>query len=151
MLRPHPYVLVVDDSSDGREMLAEYLTFRGFEVVEAADGQAALTLARERPPAVILMDLQMPGLDGWKATQELKADPATKDILVIALTAHALQPDEGIARRAGCDGFITKPYDITAVADAVAEVVRHAPSGLIAIDALKQAGGRSRRRKLAEN
>jgi CheY-like chemotaxis protein len=83
------------------------------------------------------MDLQMPGLDGWQATRLLKSDPATQDIVVIAITAHALTPDEGIARAAGCDGFIAKPYDITAVADAVGEVLTSRQRGLLAIDALR--------------
>src|SRR6266851_4674989 len=116
-----PYVLVVDDAPDGREMLTEYLTFRGLEVIEVPDGGAALTQARTRRPAVILMDLQMPGLDGWEATRQLKAHPDTKDIIVIAVTAHALTPDEGIARQAGCDAFIAKPFDIRKVGDAITE------------------------------
>ena len=118
-------------------MLSEYLTFRGFDVVAAADGDAALAQARSRRPALILMDLQMAGMSGWDATRQLRADPATQDIIVIAVTAHALQPDEGIARRAGCDGFISKPYDITKVGNAVGEVLRHGRRGLAAIDALQ--------------
>src|SRR5437762_1697383 len=93
-------VLIVDDSPDGREMLAEYLTFRGFEVIEAVNGEDALTHARTRHPTVILMDLQMPGIGGWEATRQLKADATTRDIIVIAVTAHALTPDETIARQA---------------------------------------------------
>jgi two-component system cell cycle response regulator DivK len=120
-------VLIVDDSPDGREMLAEYLTFRGFAVLVAANGEEALTQARTHHPAVILMDLQMPGIGGWEATRQLKADPATEDIIVIAVTARAFTPDEAIARQAGCDRFIAKPYDIIAVADAVAAALRTRP------------------------
>lgn len=138
MTTAKPYILVVDDSSDGREMLAEYLTFRGFSVVEAANGETAIDLVHKRRPAVILMDLQMPGIGGWDATRQLKANPATKDIIVIALTAHALAPDEGIARQAGCDAFIAKPYDITAVADALGEVLVRGRNGLVALDQLNQ-------------
>jgi two-component system cell cycle response regulator DivK len=130
-------VLIVDDSPDGREMLAEYLTFRGFEVIEAVNGEEALAQARTRHPAVVLMDLQMPGMGGWEATRQLKADPATTDIIVIAVTAHALTPDEAIARQAGCDGFISKPYDIKAVADALGEVLQRGRSGLVELDGLK--------------
>jgi len=101
--RSRPYVLVVDDSPDGREMLHEYLTFRGLNVVAVASGEAALTQAFQAPPALILMDLQMPGITGWEATRQLKAHPDTKDVIVIALSAHALAPDERIAREAGCD------------------------------------------------
>jgi two-component system, cell cycle response regulator DivK len=138
MTTAKPYILVVDDSSDGREMLAEYLTFRGFCVVEAANGEAALDLVHKRCPAVILMDLQMPGIGGWDATRQLKADPVTKDIIVIALTARALATDEGTARQAGCDAFIAKPYDITAVADAMSEVLAQGRNGLVAVDQLNQ-------------
>ena len=114
-----PYILIVDDFPDGREMLAEYLAFRGMTAVTSCDGEEALKVARERPPAVVLMDLTMPGMDGWEATRQLKADPITRDAIVIALTAHALAPDEGTARQAGCDGFIAKPYDLEALGNAL--------------------------------
>ena len=130
-------VLIVDDSPDGREMLTEYLTFRGFAVIEATNGEEALVQARVRHPTVVLMDLQMPGIGGWEATRQLKADPITRDIIVIAVTAHALTPAETIARHAGCDGFISKPYDIKAVADALGEVLRRGRSGLVELDGLK--------------
>jgi len=133
-----PYILVVDDSSDGREMLAEYLTFRGLSVIEAANGETAIDLVHERRPALILMDLQMPGIGGWDATRQLKANPATRDIIVIAMTARVLTPDEGIARQAGCDAFVAKPYDITAVADAIIEVLERGRDGLAALDQLNQ-------------
>jgi CheY-like chemotaxis protein len=125
-----PYVLVVDDSQDGREMLTEYLQFRGFEVMASSDGEAALSQAFSQPPAIILMDLQMPGLTGWDATRRLKAHPATKDIVIIALTAHALAPDEGIARQAGCDAFIPKPFDIVKVGDVVQAVLQRGRAAL---------------------
>ena len=130
------YVLVVDDHTDSREMLAEYLTFRGFEVIAAATGEAALTQASTRRPGVILMDLEMPGTDGWDATRQLKAHADTHDIIVVAITAHALKPDEGIARQAGCDGFIAKPFDLRAVGTAIAAVMQHGRAGLVAIEAL---------------
>jgi len=138
MTTAKPYILVVDDSSDGREMLAQYLTFRGFFVVEAANGETALDLVHKRRPAVILMDLQMPGIGGWDATRQIKANPATKDIIVIALTARALAPEEGIARQAGCDAFIVKPFDITALGDAVGEVLVRGRHGLVALDQMNQ-------------
>jgi len=138
MTTAKPYILVVDDSSDGREMLAQYLTFRGFFVVEAANGETAIDLVHKRRPAVILMDLQMPGIGGWDATRQIKANPATKDIIVIAVTARALAPEEGIARQAGCDAFIAKPFDITALGDAVGEVLVRGRHGLVALDQLNQ-------------
>jgi two-component system cell cycle response regulator DivK len=127
---PEPYVLIVDDFPDGREMLAEYLAFRGMAAVTSCDGADALSVARERPPAVVLMDLTMPGMDGWEATRQLKADPRTKDAIVIALTAHALAPDEGTARRAGCDGFVAKPYDLAALGDALERLLAQGRSAL---------------------
>jgi two-component system cell cycle response regulator DivK len=131
-----PYILLVEDDADGREMLAEYLQFRGFKVVAAADGKTWIAHARSRRPALILMDLQMPGMTGWEATRRLKAHPDTKDIIVIAMTAHAMVPDEGVARQAGCDGFIPKPFDITAVGDAISDVVRRGRAGLAAVNRL---------------
>jgi two-component system cell cycle response regulator DivK len=133
-----PYILVVDDSLDGREMLAEYLSFRGLEVVTAGDGETAIQQAQSRRPALILMDLQMPGITGWEATRRLKAHADTKDIIIVALTAHAMTPDEGIARQAGCDAFVPKPFDIKAVGDAVVEVVTRGRPGLVAVDALSR-------------
>jgi CheY-like chemotaxis protein len=127
---PEPYVLIVDDFPDGREMLAEYLAFRGMAAVTSCDGADALSVARERPPAVVLMDLTMPGMDGWEATRQLKADPRTRDAIVIALTAHALAPDEGTARRAGCDGFVAKPYDLAALGDALERLLAQGRSAL---------------------
>jgi CheY-like chemotaxis protein len=114
-----PYILIVDDFPDGREMLAEYLAFRGMAAVTSCDGEEALEVARKRPPAVVLMDLTMPGMGGWEATRQLKADPVTRDAIVIALTAHALAPDEGMARQAGCDGFVAKPYDLAELGNAL--------------------------------
>jgi two-component system cell cycle response regulator DivK len=126
----NPYVLIVDDSGDGREMVEEYLRFRGFRVVAVASGQAALTQAFESTPALILMDLQMPGITGWEATRQLKANLATKDVVVIALSAHALVTDEAAARQAGCDAFIPKPFDIVALGIVVANVLTHGRAGL---------------------
>jgi CheY-like chemotaxis protein len=104
-----PLVLVVDDYQDAREMYAEYLSFSGFRVAEAANGIEALEKAFELRPDVILMDLSLPGLDGWAATRQLKTDDRTKDIPVVALTGHALAGASDGARQAGCDAFVTKP------------------------------------------
>ena len=150
MTTAKPYILVVDDSSDGREMLAQYLTFRGFFVVEAANGETAIDLVHKRRPAVILMDLQMPGIGGWDATRQIKANPATKDIIVIAVTARALAPEEGIARQAGCDAFIAKPFDITALGDAVGEVLVRGRHGLVALNQLNQVQSQTRNGKRSD-
>src|SRR5438876_3879542 len=94
-------VLVVDDADNGREMLVEYLAFRGFQVAEARHGAEAVEVARRVHPTVILMDLSMPVVDGWEATRQLKADPLTKDIIIIAVTAHAFRSEQDSARGAG--------------------------------------------------
>lgn len=107
--QPAPLVLVVDDVAHGREIFAEYLEFRGFRVVTAADGLEALDKAFELLPDVILMDLSLPQLDGWEATKRLKSDDRTRTIPVIALTAHALASAHDKAMAAGCDSVVTKP------------------------------------------
>lgn len=118
-----PYVLIVDDFPDGRDMLAEYLTFRGFAVETANDGVEAIAIATSRPPAVILLDLTMPGMDGWSAARKLKSDIRTEPCIVIAVTANAMSLDDEKARAAGCDAFIAKPFDLTALGDAVADLL----------------------------
>ena len=113
-LAPRLYVLVVDDSVDGRDMLAEYLTFRGFDVETAAGGLDAIARAIARQPVLVLMEFRkgMPGGDGWKATRSLKADARTQDVIVIAVTAHAFTQDVVKIRAAGADGFVSEPFDI---------------------------------------
>ena len=104
-----PLILVVDDYEDAREMYAEYLRFCGFRVAEARNGNEALEQAFSLMPALILMDLSLPGMDGWEATRQLKADPRTQRIPVVALTGHALAGASEGAKKAGCDSFVTKP------------------------------------------
>jgi CheY-like chemotaxis protein len=104
-----PHILLVEDYDDAREMYRDYLEFSGFSVHTARDGHEALVKARSLMPDLILMDLSMPGLDGWEATRLLKADPATSGLVIIALSAHALAAEGERARQAGCDGFIAKP------------------------------------------
>jgi CheY-like chemotaxis protein len=104
-----PLVLVVDDYQDAREMYAEYLSFSGFRVAEASTGLEAVEKALSLRPDVILMDLSLPGMDGWAATRQLKTDDRTRGIPVVALTGHALAGASDGARQAGCDAFVTKP------------------------------------------
>jgi two-component system cell cycle response regulator DivK len=104
-----PLILVVDDYQDAREMYAEYLQYSGFRVAEASTGNEALAQAFALKPDLILMDLSLPGMDGWEATRHLKADERTKHIPVVALTGHALAGASDGAKRAGCDSFVTKP------------------------------------------
>ena len=104
-----PLILVVDDYQDAREMYAEYLQFSGFRVAEAKNGNEAVEKAFALKPDLILMDLSLPGMDGWEATRRLKADEATRRIPVVALTGHALAGASEGAKKAGCDSFVTKP------------------------------------------
>lgn len=104
-----PLILVVDDYQDAREMYAEYLQFSGFRVAEARNGNEAVDQAFALRPDLILMDLSLPGKDGWEATRELKADDRTRHIPIVALTGHALAGASDGAKKAGCDSFVTKP------------------------------------------
>jgi CheY-like chemotaxis protein len=126
----NPCVLVVDDFSDGRELVAEYLTFRGFEVHVASGGAEAIEVVRRVRPDIVLMDLSMPGVNGWQAAHTIKANPATQATIVIALTAHALKPEIDAAKDAGCDAVVCKPFDLTTLADALPRVLRRGVSAL---------------------
>jgi len=106
---PTPLVLLIDDYEDAREMYGFYLTRQGYRVEEAADGHVALDKAVTLVPDIILMDLSLPGIDGWELARMLKRDARTAEIPIIALTAHALNGEEQRARGAGCDAFVTKP------------------------------------------
>ena len=104
-------VLLVEDNEDNLRIYSTFLTYSGYRVLEAADGEAGLALARSELPDVILMDVSIPKMDGYEVTRRLKADPATAQIPVIALTAHALPSDRDRALDAGCDGYIPKPAE----------------------------------------
>lgn len=104
-----PLVLIVDDFEDNRAMYVEYLQFQGFRVAEAVNGEEAIARTQELLPAVVVMDLSLPVMDGWEATRRLKANPMTKHIVIIALTGHAEAAHAKKARDAGCDDFVPKP------------------------------------------
>ena len=104
-------ILLVEDNEMNRDMLSRRLERKGFAVVIAVDGQQGVDMALADPPALILMDMSLPVLDGWEATR-IKAAEATRRIPIIALTAHAMQGDEQKARDAGCDDFDTKPVEL---------------------------------------
>ena len=106
-----PKILLVEDNEMNRDMLSRRLARRGYEVVVAVDGEAGVRMAQSEAPAIILMDMSLPGLDGWDATRQIKADPATRGVPVIALTAHAMAGDREKSLAAGCDDFDTKPVD----------------------------------------
>jgi two-component system cell cycle response regulator DivK len=103
-------ILVVEDQPDNRRILRDLLTSADFEVIEAVDGEAGLAAAAAHRPDLILMDIQLPGIDGYEATRRLKGDAALRGVPVIAVTAHALSGAENEARAAGCDTYISKPY-----------------------------------------
>jgi CheY-like chemotaxis protein len=104
-------VLYVEDNRDNIYMLTRRLTRAGLTITVATDGAAAVVMAASEEPDIILMDLSLPVLDGWEATRRIKADPKTRHIPVIALTAHAMSGDREAALAAGCDDFDTKPID----------------------------------------
>jgi len=105
-------LLLVEDNEMNRDMLSRRLERKGYQVVMAVDGAQGVEMARAEKPDVILMDMSLPVLDGWTATQQIKASPETARIPVIALTAHAMEGDEAKARAAGCDDYDTKPIDL---------------------------------------
>ena len=105
-------ILLVEDNEMNRDMLSRRLARKGHEMVMALDGAEGVAKAQADPPDLILMDMSLPVLDGWEATRRLKADPTTRDIPIIALTAHAMSSDEQKAREAGCDDFDTKPIEL---------------------------------------
>jgi len=104
-------VLLVEDNEMNRDMLSRRLERKGFDVVYAQDGNIAVNLAGSEQPALILMDMSLPVMDGWEATRRIKADPGTKNIPIIALTAHAMAGDREKAMKAGCEDYDTKPVD----------------------------------------
>jgi CheY-like chemotaxis protein len=105
-------ILVVEDNEMNLDMLSRRLSRQGYEVVAAQDGAAGVDCAASERPHIILMDMSLPVLDGWEATRRLKADPATREIPIIALTAHAMAEDREKALAAGCDDYDTKPIDL---------------------------------------
>jgi two-component system, cell cycle response regulator DivK len=116
-------ILVVEDQEDNRQILRDLLTSVGYEVIQAENGEEGLaTAARERPD-LILMDIQLPLLDGYEVTRRIKADPALRAIPIIAITSYALSGDEGKARGAGCDAYVTKPYSTRALLAKIREYV----------------------------
>jgi two-component system, cell cycle response regulator DivK len=120
-------ILLVEDNEMNRDMLSRRLARRGYEVAIAVDGEQGVAMARSEPPALILMDMSLPGLDGWEATRQLKAAPETRGIPVIALTAHAMAGDREKAMEAGCDDYDTKPVEIVRLLGKMAALLE-APS-----------------------
>jgi len=103
-------ILVVEDQEDLRGVLRDLLSGSGYSVIEAADGGAGVAMAKSDRPDLILMDIQMPVIDGYEATRQIKADPDLKPIPIVAVSSFAMKGDEEKARAAGCDHYVTKPY-----------------------------------------
>jgi two-component system cell cycle response regulator DivK len=107
-----PRILLVEDNEMNRDMLSRRLVRQGYEVVLAPDGEAGVALAADVRPDLILMDMSLPGIDGWEATRRIRGEPALRHIPIIALTAHAMTGDREAATAAGCDDYDTKPVEL---------------------------------------
>lgn len=116
-------VLVVDDNAQNLKLARVTLTIEGYETATAADAEEALKALESFKPRVILMDLQLPGMDGLELTRRLKQNPALRNIVIIALTANAMKGDDVEALAAGCDGYMSKPIDVEALPKMVAEYI----------------------------
>lgn len=122
-----PKILLVEDNEMNRDMLSRRLEKRGYTLAIAADGGVGVDLAKSGAPDLILMDMSLPVIDGWEATKLLKADPTTKSIPIIALTAHAMDSDRVKALEAGCDDFDTKPVELARLLVKIEELLKKFP------------------------
>jgi two-component system cell cycle response regulator DivK len=120
-----PKILVVEDNQDNREMVVKILKFKGYRVIEAADGQEAIEKAKTENPDLILLDIYLPKMDGYEATKRLKADISLRNIPIIALTAHAMKGNMEEILAAGCDGYISKPIDIRELPGHIEHYLKH--------------------------
>ena len=125
-----PRVLIVEDNVDNFELVRFLLERAGYEVLSAANGVEGVDAAKREQPDLVLMDLSMPEMDGWKATAQMKAEETTRHIPVLALTAHTLPSERKRAIDAGCDGYISKPINVASFDKLVATLLRHARAGL---------------------
>ncbi len=120
-------ILLVEDNEMNRDCLSRLLARRGHEVVCAEDGETSLELAQSTLPDIILMDISLPGLDGYQATRALRADPATQAIPIIALTAHAMTSDRAKALQAGCSDYETKPVEFPRLLKKIEDLLQGKP------------------------
>ena len=120
-------VLVVDDNLANQKLLRVALEIEGYETAAAVDAEEAMAALRRRRPDMILMDIQLPGMDGLALSRRLKADPETSDIVIVAVTAFAMKGDRQQAFEAGCDGYLTKPIDILSLPSVVQQFLGRAP------------------------
>jgi two-component system cell cycle response regulator DivK len=121
---PSEPLLIVDDNPQNLKLARLLLSAEGYDARTAVDAEHALTLLEEFRPRLILMDIQLPGMDGLELTRRLKAKPETQKIVIVALTAYAMKGDEEKARAAGCDGYIAKPIDVRTLPNAVAHYLQ---------------------------
>lgn len=113
-------ILAVDDNPTNLKLVSEVLAHDGYRILKAVDAEDALDIIRATPPELVLMDIGLPGMDGLSLTRLLKASPATRNIVIVALTSFAMKGDESLAREAGCDGYITKPIDTRTLSGLIA-------------------------------
>jgi two-component system cell cycle response regulator DivK len=116
-------ILVIEDQEDNRRILRDLLTSAGYETIEAVTGEEGVASAETQRPDLILMDIQLPGLDGYEATRRIKANPALRQIPIIVVTSYALSGDEAKAMQAGADAYVAKPYDPIALLATVRQYV----------------------------
>ena len=122
-----PKILLVEDNEMNRDMLSRRLEKRGYTLSIAVDGGVGVALAKSEKPDLILMDMSLPVIDGWEATKQVKADPETAHIPIIALTAHAMDSDRQKAISAGCDDFDTKPVELSRLLGKIEELLKKFP------------------------
>ena len=122
-------ILIVDDNPVNLKVIRILLAAEGYDARTAADAPEALAVLKSFHPRLILMDLRLPGIDGLELTRRLKSDPATADIIILAVTASAMKGDEQKARAAGCDGYVTKPIDTRTLPGVVSEYLDRTPGG----------------------
>jgi CheY-like chemotaxis protein len=123
-----PKILLIEDNEMNRDMLSRRLARKGYSVVMAIDGIHGLAAARDEAPDLILMDMNLPGIDGWEATRRLKAQDATRHVPVIALTAHAMVSDRQKALEAGCDDYETKPVEFQRLVSKIQAILERQPA-----------------------
>jgi two-component system cell cycle response regulator DivK len=118
-------ILIVEDNDKNRKLARDVLTFKGYEVVEAETGEAGVRLAQERRPSLVLMDIRLPGIDGIEALRRLRAEPMTREIPVMAMTASVMTEDRQKIMGAGFDAYQSKPINVTDFVAAVAQLLEH--------------------------
>ena len=116
-------ILVIEDQEDNRRILCDLLTTRGYEIIEATTGLDGVSIAEKERPDLILMDIQLPGIDGYEATRRIKANPILHQIPIIAVTSYALSGDDAQALEAGCDAYVSQPFSPRALLAKIREYV----------------------------